>query len=102
MLSERSGSLPTASQRSVADPRVALWVAAGKSGANQSPAAVTTISNDKLNTNTWTNNQHRVARGRQRHNEYGFTLSGPTVIPKLYDGRNRTFFFNWEHVNDHG
>lgn len=27
------------------------------------------------------------------YNEYGFTLGGPVVIPKLYDGRNKTFFF---------
>lgn len=25
-------------------------------------------------------------------NNYGFTISGPVVIPHLYDGRNRTFF----------
>ena len=25
-------------------------------------------------------------------NNYGFTVSGPVMIPKLYDGRNRTFF----------
>ena len=28
-----------------------------------------------------------------RQNEYGFSLGGPVVIPKLYNGRNRTFFF---------
>jgi len=27
------------------------------------------------------------------YNQYGFTLGGPVVIPKLYNGRNRTFFF---------
>lgn len=26
-------------------------------------------------------------------NEFGFTVGGPVVIPKLYNGRNRTFFF---------
>ncbi len=30
-------------------------------------------------------------------NEYGGNLSGPILIPKLYDGKNRTFFFfNYE------
>ena len=30
-------------------------------------------------------------------NEYGVSLGGPVIIPKLYNGRNRTFFFfNWE------
>jgi hypothetical protein len=28
-----------------------------------------------------------------RQNQFGGTLGGPIVIPKLYDGRNRTFFF---------
>ncbi|MDQ6663957.1 MAG: Plug and carboxypeptidase regulatory-like domain-containing protein, partial [Acidobacteriota bacterium] len=28
-----------------------------------------------------------------KNNEYGFTIGGPVVIPKLYNGRNRTFFF---------
>jgi hypothetical protein len=28
----------------------------------------------------------------QQHN-YGFTLGGPVIIPKLYNGRNRTFFY---------
>ncbi|AFL90109.1 hypothetical protein Terro_3900 [Terriglobus roseus DSM 18391] len=28
-----------------------------------------------------------------RQNQFGGTLGGPVVIPKLYDGRNRTFFF---------
>ncbi|HEY6376303.1 MAG TPA: TonB-dependent receptor [Edaphobacter sp.] len=28
-----------------------------------------------------------------RQNQFGGTLGGPVVIPRLYDGRNRTFFF---------
>ncbi|MBV9037652.1 MAG: TonB-dependent receptor, partial [Acidobacteriaceae bacterium] len=28
-----------------------------------------------------------------RQNQYGFTLGGPVVIPKLYNGRKNTFFF---------
>jgi hypothetical protein len=32
-------------------------------------------------------------RPRNRKNDFGGTLGGPVVIPKLYDGRNRTFFF---------
>ena len=28
-----------------------------------------------------------------RQNEGGFTLGGPVVLPKLYDGHNKTFFF---------
>ena len=28
-----------------------------------------------------------------RQNEFGFTLGGPVYIPKLYNGKNRTFFY---------
>ena len=34
---------------------------------------------------------------RSRGNDYGFTIGGPVVIPKIYNGHDRTFFFfNWE------
>jgi len=36
-------------------------------------------------------------KGRYRNNNYGFSLGGPLMIPKLYDGRNKTFWFmNYE------
>jgi hypothetical protein len=28
-----------------------------------------------------------------RYNQFGFSLGGPALIPKLYNGKNRTFFF---------
>jgi hypothetical protein len=28
-----------------------------------------------------------------RQNDFGFTASGPVWLPKIYDGRNKTFFF---------
>ena len=32
-----------------------------------------------------------------RQNQFGFTVGGPVLIPKLFNGRNRTFwFFNYE------
>ncbi|MBN8729633.1 MAG: carboxypeptidase regulatory-like domain-containing protein [Acidobacteria bacterium] len=34
-----------------------------------------------------------------RRNQFGATLSGPVRIPKLYDGRDKTFFlFSWESL----
>jgi len=48
------------------------------------------------------NSGYGVARRRQdlftkppynNRNEYGFSGGGPIYIPKVYDGRNRTFFF---------
>jgi hypothetical protein len=36
-------------------------------------------------------------RRKNRRNDYGFTIGGPVIIPKVYDGRSKTFFFwNWE------
>jgi hypothetical protein len=36
-------------------------------------------------------------RPRNRRNDFGGTLGGPVSIPKVYDGRNKTFFFfNYE------
>ena len=35
-----------------------------------------------------------------RYNQYGLALGAPVRIPKLYDGRNKTFIFgNWEQWN---
>jgi hypothetical protein len=34
------------------------------------------------------------------YNQYGFDLGGPVYFPKLYNGRNKTFFFaSWEKLN---
>ena len=36
-----------------------------------------------------------------RRNDYGFTLGGPVDIPKVYNGRDRTFFFfNFEQYRE--
>jgi hypothetical protein len=35
-----------------------------------------------------------------RYNQYGLAIGGPVKIPKVYDGKNKTFFFgNWEQYN---
>ena len=40
-------------------------------------------------------------KDRQRRNDYGFTLGGPVYIPKVYNGRDKTFFFfNWEQFRE--
>ena len=33
------------------------------------------------------------ARPVNRSHDFGFTVGGPVIIPKIYNGRNRTFFF---------
>src|SRR5579872_395738 len=40
-------------------------------------------------------------RPRARRNDYGFTAGGPVWIPKLYNGRDKTFFFfNFEQFRE--
>lgn len=49
---------------------------------------------EALNANTWKNNSMGLSRLPLQEHDPGFTFSGPVVIPKIYDGRNRTFFFS--------
>ncbi len=40
-----------------------------------------------------------TSKPKLRQNQYGGTVGGPVYIPKLYDGRDRTFFFsNFEGI----
>ncbi len=40
-------------------------------------------------------------KDRQRRHDYGFTAGGPVYIPKVYDGRDKTFFFfNFEQFRE--
>jgi hypothetical protein len=40
-------------------------------------------------------------RPRNRRNDYGGTLGGPLWVPRVYDGRNKTFFFySWEQYRE--
>lgn len=48
--------------------------------------------NDILNANTFESNAGGGAKTTFRMNEPTFTFSGPVRIPKLYKGRDRTFF----------
>jgi hypothetical protein len=55
---------------------------------------------DNLNANSWNNNSRGFARLPFTEYNPGLTLSGPVVLPKIYDGRNRTFFsVGYEYLN---
>ena len=52
--------------------------------------------NDKLDALNWGNPPPKPA---YRYNQFGFMLAGPWYIPKIYKGRNRTFFMiNYEGI----
>lgn len=77
-----------------------------KSGANDMHFTVYEfLGNDQLNAaNFFTNRSGKPPfpgrddfRTPLRYNQFGFTVGGPLTIPKLYSGRNKTFFFGgWE------
>src|SRR5271154_3014597 len=62
--------------------------------------------NDDLDANNWGNdyflsqdpaNRRLFATPLDRQNDYGGTFGGPVIIPHLYNGKDKTFFFfSWE------
>src|SRR5262245_36482232 len=78
-----------------------------KSGTNRlHGSAFYFLRNEALNSNDWNNNRILAAdpnftrpdtanfvRPKDRRNDWGFSGGGPVYIPKVYDGRNKTFFY---------
>jgi hypothetical protein len=65
-----------------------------RSGQNQSHGTgFTTIRHETLNANTFLNNAAGRPKSRDRQSNYGGSFGGPVVIPGVYDGHNRTFFY---------
>jgi hypothetical protein len=81
-----------------------------KSGTNQFHGTVYDyFVNEILNAGTpFTNagltdsrRDNQLIRPRARRNDYGFTIGGPVVIPKVYNGKDKTFFFfNFEQFRE--
>lgn len=51
------------------------------------------LRNDKLEANNFFANQGGLPVAPLRFNQFGGAVGGPIRIPKVYDGRDRTFFF---------
>ncbi len=49
--------------------------------------------NSELNANGWFNNRNRIKRVSNKRNHFGVDFSGPVWFPKIYEGKNKTFFF---------
>ncbi|MBI3681101.1 MAG: TonB-dependent receptor [Acidobacteria bacterium] len=67
---------------------------ATRSGANELHGTVFDfLRNDAITANEFFANRAGRAKPPFRFNQFGFTVGGPLVLPKIYNGRNRTFFF---------
>jgi hypothetical protein len=80
-----------------------------KSGTNQyHGTAYDYIVNEVLNagepfsfSNRNTDHPDQLFRPRVRRHDYGWTIGGPASIPKLYNGKDKTFFFfNFEQFRE--
>ncbi len=64
-----------------------------KSGTNQFHATGWEfMRRTPLDANTFQNNSKGAAKAEHYLDQYGFQLEGPLVIPKFYNGRNKTFY----------
>jgi hypothetical protein len=51
------------------------------------------LRNDIFDANDWFNNHNGIARTALRQNDFGGTLGGPIILPRLYRGIDHSFFF---------
>jgi len=56
------------------------------------------LRNDLFNANNYFNKLTGVVRPQLRYNDFGATVGGPVVIPHLYNGKDKTFFFFSEEL----
>src|SRR5215813_2020577 len=65
-----------------------------KSGTNQLHGSVYEfLRNERFDSNDFFLNRAGQQRPKLTFNQFGFSAGGPVLIPKVHDGRDRTFFF---------
>jgi hypothetical protein len=65
-----------------------------KSGTNRLHSSIWEfVRNEKFDANNFFSNAAGAPRQPFKQNQFGATLGGPVVIPKIHDGHNKTFFF---------
>ena len=72
----------------------AILNATVKSGANDIHGDLWEFfRNDKLDAADFFEDSAGIQKGEFRQNQFGFTVGGPVVIPRVINGRNKLFFF---------
>lgn len=65
-----------------------------KSGTNQvHGSAFGFVHNESMDANSFANNYYGKPRQRDRRNDWGGSIGGPVYLPKIFSGKNRTFFY---------
>jgi carboxypeptidase family protein len=65
-----------------------------KSGTNQyHGSAYEFVRNNDFDANNFFSNASNIANSIYKQNDFGATVAGPVWIPKIYHGKNKTFFF---------
>jgi hypothetical protein len=65
-----------------------------RSGANEwHGSAFDYLRNDVFDANDWFNDFFKQTKPPLRQNDFGGTLGGPVEIPRVYNGKDKTFFF---------
>lgn len=86
-----SSALPDASVGQAAGGQIEATL---KNGTNQFHGEFWTyLQNGAWNANSWSNNFQGIARQPFNEQWYGGNVGGPVWIPKLYNGRDKTFYF---------
>ena len=75
-----------------------------KSGTNEFHGAMFEfLRNSDLDSNAFFSNARNIPLASFKRNQFGAAVGGPVLFPKLYNGRNKTFFFvSWESLVERG
>jgi hypothetical protein len=61
------------------------------------------IQNDKLNANSFYNNLNKARKSPNRFNQFGGGIGGPVLIPRMFNGKDKAFFFfSYEGIRNSG
>jgi hypothetical protein len=75
-----------------------------KSGTNAFHGAMFEfLRNSKFDSNGFFANKSNIPLASFKRNQFGAAVGGPVLLPKLYNGRNKSFFFvSWESLIQRG
>src|SRR5882762_2780113 len=51
------------------------------------------VRNDKFDAANFFENSQGIGKGKSRQNQFGGSIGGPVIIPHIYSGKHKTFFF---------